>query len=63
MDEQPQLPSEHLVTIRGNLQLAYKTWGVKGGSPWVLLHGWLDNAASFDLIAPHLLKLSKEPLW
>ena len=35
-----------------------KRWGAKRGYPIVALHGWLDNAASFDSIAPLLKKYS-----
>jgi len=36
------------VTIRG------KRWRQDGGIPTLCLHGFLDNAASFDLLAPKL---------
>lgn len=35
-------------TIRG------KRWGDHGGTPIIALHGWLDNCASFDFLAPLL---------
>ncbi|HDZ57187.1 MAG TPA: alpha/beta fold hydrolase [Pseudomonas xinjiangensis] len=37
-----------------SIEVAAKVWGKPGGLPVIGLHGWLDNAATFDLIAPHL---------
>ena len=36
------------------LQLAYKRWGEGNTHKVIALHGWLDNAASFDFLAPYL---------
>jgi pimeloyl-ACP methyl ester carboxylesterase len=36
----------------GHLCLTAKLWGNPEAKPILVLHGWLDNAASFDFLAP-----------
>jgi pimeloyl-ACP methyl ester carboxylesterase len=36
------------------IQLAAKEWGAPEGKPIIALHGWLDNANSFDQMLPYL---------
>ena len=40
--------------IDENFQFLGKTWGNPQGIPVICLHGWLDNACSFDALAPLL---------
>ncbi|MFA5679143.1 MAG: alpha/beta hydrolase [Pseudomonas sp.] len=37
-----------------SIEIAGKVWGEPGALPVIGLHGWLDNAATFDLIGPEL---------
>ncbi|MBU2645330.1 alpha/beta hydrolase [bacterium] len=39
------------------LRFGAKGWGNSHGLPVLGLHGWLDNAATFDRLAPHLPEL------
>jgi pimeloyl-ACP methyl ester carboxylesterase len=38
----------------GYMKITGKYWGTKSGEPTIALHGYLDNANSFDMVAPHL---------
>jgi pimeloyl-ACP methyl ester carboxylesterase len=48
--------SERTLAVNG-LRLACKLWGEPDALPTLALHGWLDNAASFDAVAPHLARV------
>ena len=47
------MPREHRFELPG-LTLAAEIWGAAGERPIIASHGWLDNAGSFDLLAPLL---------
>jgi pimeloyl-ACP methyl ester carboxylesterase len=44
---------ERLIDV-GGLQLAALCYGPEDGVPTLAMHGWLDNAASFEALARHL---------
>ena len=46
-------PEELRISLR-HLTLAAKAWGNPADPPILAVHGWLDNAASFDHLAPLL---------
>jgi pimeloyl-ACP methyl ester carboxylesterase len=48
--------SERAFQLNG-LHFAAKEWGTPGATPVLALHGWLDNAASFDVMLPHMENL------
>ena len=45
--------SERTFNVNG-LNFAAKEWGTPGATPVIALHGWLDNAASFDVMLPYM---------
>ena len=44
---------ERIITIPG-FTLAAREWGPSDGIPTLALHGWLDNASSYEFLAPLL---------
>ncbi|MHC6225787.1 alpha/beta fold hydrolase [Pseudomonas sp. X10] len=49
----PSSPRDHALDLNG-IEFAVRTWGPQDGTPVLALHGWLDNAASFERLAPLL---------
>ncbi|KAA3626695.1 MAG: alpha/beta hydrolase [Proteobacteria bacterium] len=49
----PTLPRDIEIQTR-YLRIAARQWGDPNGVPVMAIHGWLDNAASFDALAPLL---------
>ena len=41
----------------GDIKIGAKVWGKEEGIPVLAIHGWIDNAASFDFISPLLPEL------
>ncbi|HEY8570476.1 alpha/beta hydrolase [Microbulbifer sp.] len=50
-------PREITLDLQGNT-IAARQWGNPDGVPVLAMHGWLDNCASFDAMAPHLQSLN-----
>ena len=46
--------AEELEIQTSTLRLSTKCWGNPEGMPVLAFHGWLDNAATFDHLAPYL---------
>ncbi|WP_346837006.1 alpha/beta hydrolase [Microbulbifer sp. SAOS-129_SWC] len=55
----PSLPSPREITVEfDGRTIAARQWGDPAGEPVLALHGWLDNCASFDQLAPLLSGLN-----
>jgi pimeloyl-ACP methyl ester carboxylesterase len=50
------LANNHEIDL-GYIRISGKFWGPESGDPTIALHGFLDNANSFDMLAPELTGL------
>ncbi len=57
MSERIRQGDETVFEVFGR-RITAKLWGVPSGEPTLALHGWLDNAATFDRLAPRLPELN-----
>ncbi len=57
MSQAVQIRDEIEFSVFGR-KIAAKCWGDPTGAPTLMLHGWLDNANSFDELAPLLPELN-----
>ncbi len=57
IDFQPVNEPEELEIQTSSIRLVAKCWGNPDGLPVLAFHGWLDNAATFDNLAPLLPEL------
>lgn len=56
MEPQPDAPTPRDTTIAiPGFEIGARIWGPDDGRPVLATHGWLDNAASFDRLAPLLV--------
>ncbi|MGH8605107.1 MAG: alpha/beta fold hydrolase, partial [Gammaproteobacteria bacterium] len=48
------MKQQDTVIVTPSGRFTAKRWGSDQGAPLIALHGWLDNAASFDPLASYL---------
>ena len=55
-------PRDKFIDVHG-LAIQYLEWGEPNGAPLVLVHGFLDQAASWQPFVTSLQNKSNQPLW